>query len=269
MVSSLATYYNQNSHKGYGKRLAVKGVAVHCMAGNMTAKRCADYFKGRKDGIGSNYCIGSDGSIACSSAEEYAPFCTSSATVDKNCISIEVANDGGAPDWHMSAQALNSLALLIADIFKRYGIKKAIFLNDKTKRTDFAKQNITLHRWFAAKACPGNYCISMLPAVCNNINVLLGATIQPVSTPAPQPVKPTNKKSVDDIAREVIAGKWGNGASRRAKLTAAGYNYNTIQGRVNELLRKGQTMDWVTAVSTVGLSYRFILNRCILYQVYI
>lgn len=55
-------------------------------------------------------------------------------------------------------------------------------------------------------------------------------------TPTPQP---TNTKTIDDIAREVIAGKWGNGASRRAKLTAAGYNYNAIQSRVNELLRKG------------------------------
>ncbi|MFO3714815.1 N-acetylmuramoyl-L-alanine amidase [Oribacterium sp. P9] len=45
------------------------------------------------------------------------------------------------------------------------------------------------------------------------------------------------KKSVDTIAREVIQGKWGNGAERKQKLTAAGYDYSAMQKRVNELLR--------------------------------
>ena len=45
------------------------------------------------------------------------------------------------------------------------------------------------------------------------------------------------KKSVDTIAREVIQGKWGNGADRKQKLTAAGYDYSAVQKRVNELLR--------------------------------
>ena len=43
-------------------------------------------------------------------------------------------------------------------------------------------------------------------------------------------------KSVDEIAREVIAGKWGNGADRKKRLQAAGYDYNAVQNRVNELL---------------------------------
>lgn len=47
----------------------------------------------------------------------------------------------------------------------------------------------------------------------------------------------TAKKSEDTIAREVIQGKWGNGADRKQKLTAAGYDYSAVQKRVNELLR--------------------------------
>ena len=46
----------------------------------------------------------------------------------------------------------------------------------------------------------------------------------------------TNKKSVDELAKEVIAGKWSAGEERRQKLTAAGYNYSAVQNRVNELL---------------------------------
>lgn len=49
-------------------------------------------------------------------------------------------------------------------------------------------------------------------------------------------LKSSGKKSVDAIAREVIQGKWGNGADRKNRLTKAGYDYNAIQKRVNEIL---------------------------------
>ena len=47
----------------------------------------------------------------------------------------------------------------------------------------------------------------------------------------------TGKKTVDQVAREVLQGKWGNGSDRRKRLTAAGYDYAAVQKRVNELLR--------------------------------
>lgn len=49
-------------------------------------------------------------------------------------------------------------------------------------------------------------------------------------------VYPT-KKSIDEIAHEVIQGKWGNGTERKKKLTNAGYDYNAVQKRVNELMK--------------------------------
>ena len=54
------------------------------------------------------------------------------------------------------------------------------------------------------------------------------------STPTVKPAL----KSLDEIAREVIAGKWGNGRERKDRLTAAGYDYYAVQKRVNELLRQ-------------------------------
>ena len=45
------------------------------------------------------------------------------------------------------------------------------------------------------------------------------------------------KKSVTEIAKEVIAGKWGNGAERKKRLTEAGYDYNAVQQEVNRMLR--------------------------------
>ena len=46
----------------------------------------------------------------------------------------------------------------------------------------------------------------------------------------------SNKKSVEEIAKEVIAGKWGNGQERFNKLAEAGYNGSEVQAKVNELL---------------------------------
>ena len=44
------------------------------------------------------------------------------------------------------------------------------------------------------------------------------------------------KKSIDEVAREVIQGKWGNGAERKKRLTDAGYDYNEVQKKVNQLI---------------------------------
>ena len=64
-------------------------------------------------------------------------------------------------------------------------------------------------------------------AVQNRVNELLSASSKATS----------NKKSNETIANEVIAGKWGNGADRKNKLTAAGYDYNAIQAIVNKKLQ--------------------------------
>jgi hypothetical protein len=59
---------------------------------------------------------------------------------------------------------------------------------------------------------------------------------QGYSAPAPKPAPA--KKSVATVAQEVIDGKWGSGDTRKKKLKAAGYDYATVQAKVNELLKK-------------------------------
>ena len=48
--------------------------------------------------------------------------------------------------------------------------------------------------------------------------------------------KPSQKKSIDEVAKDVIAGKYGNYPERKTKLEAEGYNYSEVQNKVNELL---------------------------------
>ena len=63
------------------------------------------------------------------------------------------------------------------------------------------------------------------------------AICSPVNAADLQLVSAKPGKTVDELAREVIRGLWGNGADRRNRLTAAGYSYDAVQRRVNELLR--------------------------------
>ena len=68
-----------------------------------------------------------------------------------------------------------------------------------------------------------------------------------IAAPAPEtaePVKPEPvKKTVDELAQEVIAGKWGNGADRKERLTAAGHDYKAVQNRVNAILGAKKAAD--------------------------
>jgi len=57
-----------------------------------------------------------------------------------------------------------------------------------------------------------------------------------ITTASGSAVSSSNAKSIDTLAKEVIRGDWGNGAERKQRLTAAGYDYAAVQKRVNELL---------------------------------
>ena len=65
------------------------------------------------------------------------------------------------------------------------------------------------------------------------------STPTPAPVPQPTPAPTPAKKSNDEVAREVIQGQWGNGDDRKNRLTAAGYDYNAVQNRVNEILGTG------------------------------
>lgn len=62
----------------------------------------------------------------------------------------------------------------------------------------------------------------------------LTGTSETITSEVPKKSEPAKKKSTDAMAIEVINGKWGNGSERKRKLTQAGYNFSTIQKRVDK-----------------------------------
>lgn len=172
MSNSPLVSYTRLSPNHSGKRQhIIDTVSIHCMAGNATVETCGAIFADPARNASSNYGIGSDGRIALYVDEANRSWCTSNAANDHRAITIEVANNGGAPDWPVSDQAYEALIQLLVDICRRNpGIGRLRWRGDKNLIGQVDKQNMTVHRWFAAKACPGDYLYERHGAIAAEVN---------------------------------------------------------------------------------------------------
>ncbi len=216
-VLASSSNYTQG-RKGY----KVCKITPHHMAGVLSGEQCARIFQNPSRQASANYCIGNDGGIVGCVDENNRAWTSSSSSNDCQAITIEVSNNKTGGNWTISDAAWNSLVNLCVDICRRYGFR----LNyDGTKNG-----SLTRHNMFANTNCPGPYLQSKFQELANTVNSKLDGN----STSTP--VQNTNKKSNEEIANEVIAGKWGNGDARKTALINAGYDYNTIQNIVNQKL---------------------------------
>jgi len=149
-------------------------ITPHHVAGNLSIETIGALFQNPTRAASSNYGIGSDGRIGGYVDEDNRAWTSSSATNDRQAITIEVANDGGADtSWHVSDKAIDALVSLCVDICRRHNIKSLVY--DGTPNG-----TVTRHNMFAATACPGGYLQSRLPYITDEINKQL----------APPPPKP-------------------------------------------------------------------------------
>ncbi len=174
MNSNLISFAKISPNKTTPRNHIIDTITIHCMAGNMSIESCGNMFSQESVQASSNYGIGSDGRIALYVDENDRSWCTGSGSNDHRAITIEVANDGGSETgWHVSDSAFNSLLDLITDICKRNGISKLLWQADKNLIGQVDKQNMTVHRWFANKACPGNYLFNLHSAIAEKVNARL------------------------------------------------------------------------------------------------
>ena len=102
--SSLTNVTILNNHYSSRQGNKIDKITIHHMAGNLSVETCGNVFKNRE--ASSNYGVGSDGRVGCYVEEEYRAWSTANPANDRRAINIEVANDGGAPDWHVSDTAI-------------------------------------------------------------------------------------------------------------------------------------------------------------------
>ena len=183
MSNSPLVVYTKLSPNHSGKRTKkIDTITIHCMAGNCSVETCGNLFASSSRQASSNYGIGTDGRIALYVDEANRSWCTSSNANDQRAVTIEVANNGGAPDWPVSAKAYAALLDLVTDICKRNGIKKLVWSTSKNDRVNHLNGcNMTAHRDYAAKACPGDYLYNREGEIAAEVNRRLGSGS---STPA-------------------------------------------------------------------------------------
>lgn len=193
--SPLVTYTKLSPCKNSPRNHTIDTITIHCMAGNLTVESCGALFQRYSRETSSNYGIGSDGRIALYVNESDRSWCTSNRANDHRAITIEVANDGGASTgWHVSDKAMASLINLIVDICQRNNIPELRWKADKNLIGQVDKQNMTVHRWFANKECPGDYLYSAHPQIVAEVNKRLKGNSTEPSKPAstPKPATPDN-----------------------------------------------------------------------------
>lgn len=172
MSESPLVCYTKWSPNHSGKRNhVIDTVAIHCVAANATVEALGATFANPSRKASSQYGIGTDGRIAQFVSEANRSWCTSSAAVDHRAITIEVSNNGGAPDWPVSWAAYESLIKLLVDICQRNpGIGRLRWQGNKKLMGQVNKQNMVVHRWVAAKACPGDYLYNRHAAIAAEVN---------------------------------------------------------------------------------------------------
>ena len=190
--SPLATYTRITKNKTSPRNHAIDTITIHCIVGQWTAKQGCDYFATTDRQCSANYVVGKDGSIGLSVDEKDRSWCSSNGTNDNRAITIEVASDTTHP-YAVTAKAYAALLDLVTDICKRNGIKKLVWSTNKNDRVNHRNGcNMTVHRDFANKACPGEYLYSRHGEIAAEVNRRLqgasaggGVVVTPPATEKP------------------------------------------------------------------------------------
>lgn len=212
LVSIEVPAYEGNYSKGRSGR-KIEMVCIHHVAGVLSAEQCGKIFQQVGRYGSSHYGIGNSGEIAQYVDEENTAWTNSNW--DSNCksVTIETSNCEVGGNWKVSDNALNSLIKLVADIAKRNNLGTLV-----------PGKNLTWHSMFTNTTCPGDYLRSKMQYIADEANKI-------------NYEEPIKEKTTEELAQEVIAGKYGNGEDRK---NALGDRYAEVQARVNEILAPTQ-----------------------------
>ena len=151
------------NHSGV-RNHAIDTITIHCVVGQCSVEALGSLFADTNFGASSNYGIGYDGRIGMYVEEKNRSWCSSSSSNDNRAVTIEVASDTTEPLAVRDA-AYKSLIKLVADICKRNGIKRLKWSTNRYERMNHLNGcNMTVHRDYANKSCPGTHShLQLLP----------------------------------------------------------------------------------------------------------
>lgn len=180
--SPLANFTKISPNKTSPRNHVIDTITIHCVVGQASVEALGSLFADPNRQASSNYGIGYDGKIGMYVEEKDRSWCSSNRENDQRAITIEVASDNKYP-YAVNDAAYKALIDLLVDICKRNSIKELLWKNDKSLIGQVDKQNMTVHRWFANKECPGEYLFSRHGQIADEVNARLNGGSVEEETP--------------------------------------------------------------------------------------
>lgn len=191
-------YSNVNQHWSL-RSSQIDTITIHCAVGLANSNSIARYLDTMTDDSSANYCIGKDGDITCMIPEKYRSWCSSNTANDDRSITIEVASETSSP-YKVPTLAMASLIDLLVDICSRHDMRLKWSWDANERRNHVAGVNMTVHRDFAAKSCPGDFLYDNMQAIADTVNRRLNDTEKRYIylNNIPEGYRPYISKLVDD-----------------------------------------------------------------------
>lgn len=179
--SPLVSYTQISPNKTSPRKHKIDTITPHCYVGQVTVERMGKGWS-KPGKTSANYGIGKDGRIGLYVDEKDRAWTSSNKNNDNRAITIEIASDSKHP-YAITDEAYKSLVDLCVDICQRNDIPGLKWRADKSLIGQIDKQNITVHKWFANKACPGQYIYDRLGQIADEVNARLGVTVDLTDAP--------------------------------------------------------------------------------------
>lgn len=186
--SPLVKYTKISPNKTSPRTHKIDTVTIHCYVGQASVENAAEWFANPHADVSCNYFIGADGRIALIVDEKDRAWTSSNAANDNRAVTIEVASDSKHP-YAVKDVVYKSLINLLVDICARNEIKELKWKADKSLIGQPDKQNMTVHRWFANKSCPGEYLYSRHAQIAAEVNKRLNPPAKEEETKSVSPSK--------------------------------------------------------------------------------
>nr|DAU41849.1 MAG TPA: tail assembly protein [Bacteriophage sp.] len=175
--SPLVNYTRISPNKNSPRNHKIDTITIHCVVGQCSVETLGNIFAPTSKQASSNYGIGYDGKIGMYVEEKDRSWCSSNAANDNRAVTIEVASDTTHP-YAVNDKAFAALLDLVTDICKRNGIDRLVWSTNKTDRVNHKNGcNMTVHRDYANKSCPGDYLYNRHGEIAAEVNRRLGASV--------------------------------------------------------------------------------------------
>ena len=170
--SALVNYTQISPNRNSPRNHVIDRITPHCVVGQCSVETLGNLFANTGREASSNYGIGADGRVGMYCPEEDRSWCSSSPYNDHRAITIECASDTYYP-YAFNWVVYMKLVDLCVDICQRYGKTRLVWLGHDNYEPKENEMLLTLHRWYASTACPGDWLVERMADLASRVNAII------------------------------------------------------------------------------------------------